>query len=97
MKNNNGAYGMKDVLANMQDIWQNGKELEYMNKVINKFKRKLYFFSLKMMLNDFKNGDLQLTGKQKSQLETLMWKVKYKLIQRQKIGFMFDKRGEDYE
>ena len=36
-----------------------------MNKVINKFKRKLYFFSLKMMLNDFKNGDLQLTGKQK--------------------------------
>ena len=35
---------------------------------------------LKMMLNDFKNGDLQLTGKQKSQLETLMWKVKYKLI-----------------
>ena len=44
-----------------------------MNKVINKFKRKLYFFSLKMMLNDFKNGDLQLTGKQKSQLETLMW------------------------
>ena len=56
-----------------------------MNKVINKFKRKLYLFSLKMMLNDFKNGDLQLTGKQKSQLETLMWKVKYKLIQRQKI------------
>ena len=51
-----------------------------MNKVINKFKRKLYFFSLKMMLNDFKNGDLQLTSKQKSQLETLMWKVKYKLI-----------------
>ena len=51
-----------------------------MNKVINKFKRKLYFFSLKMMLNDFKNGDLQLTGKQKNQLETLMWKVKYKLI-----------------
>ena len=51
-----------------------------MKKVINKFKRKLYFFSLKMMLNDFKNGDLQLTGKQKSQLETLMWKVKYKLI-----------------
>ena len=59
-----------------------------MKKVINKFKRKLYFFSLKMMLNDFKNGDLQLTGKQKSQLETLMWKVKYKLIQRQKIEFM---------
>ena len=81
MKNNNGAYGMKDVLANMQDVWQNGKELEYMKKVINKFKRKLYFFSLKMMLNDFKNGDLQLTGKQKSQLETLMWKVRYKLIQ----------------
>ena len=39
-----------------------------MNKVINKFKRKLYFFSLKMMLNDFKNGDLQLTGKQKARL-----------------------------
>ena len=58
-----------------------------MKKVINKFKRKLYFFSLKMMLNDFKNGDLQLTGKQKSQLETLMWKVKYKLIQQQKINF----------
>ena len=55
-------------------------EIEDMKKVINKFKRKLYFFSLKMMLNDFKNGDLQLTGKQKSQLETLMWKVKYKLI-----------------
>ena len=88
MKNNNCAYGMKDVLANMQDVWQNGKELEYMNKVINKFKRKLYFFSLKMMLKDFKNGDLQLTGKQKSQLETLMWKVKYKLIQRQKIDFI---------
>ena len=51
-----------------------------MKKVINKFKRKLYFFSLKMMLNDFKNGDLQLTGKQKSQLETLMCKVRYKLI-----------------
>ena len=64
-----------------------------MKKVINKFKRKLYFFSLKMMLNYFKNGDLQLTGKQKSQLETLMWKVKYKLIQQQKIdsisNFMF--------
>ena len=59
-----------------------------MNKVINKFKRKLYFFSLKMMLNDFKNGDLQLTGKQKSQLKTLMWKVRYKLIQRQKIDFI---------
>ena len=65
-----------------------------MNKVINKFKRKLYFFSLKMMLNDFKNGDLQLTGKQKSQLETLMWKVKYKLIQRQKID---SKGGYKYE
>ena len=65
-----------------------------MNKVINKFKRKLYFFSLKMMLNDFKNGDLQLTGKQKSQLETLMWKVKYKLIQQQKIEF---KGGYKYE
>ena len=61
-----------------------------MKKVINKFKRKLYFFSLKMMLKDFKNGDLQLTGKQKSQLETLMWKVKYKLIQQQKI----DSKGE---
>ena len=47
-----------------------------MNKVINKFKRKLYLFSLKMMLNDFKNGDLQLTGKQKSQLEALIMKVK---------------------
>lgn len=47
-----------------------------MNKVINKFKRKLYLFSLKMMLNDFKNGDLQLTGKQKSQIETLIMKVK---------------------
>ena len=56
------------------------KRNDDMKKVINKFKRKLYFFSLKMMLNDFKNGDLQLTGKQKSQLETLMWKVKYKLI-----------------
>ena len=47
-----------------------------MNKVINKFKRKLYLFSLKMMLNDFKNGDLHLTGKQKSQIETLIMKVK---------------------
>ena len=47
-----------------------------MNKVINKFKRKLYLFSLKMMSNDFKNGDLQLTGKQKSQIETLIMKVK---------------------
>ena len=47
-----------------------------MNKVINKFKRKLYLFSLKMMLNDFKNGDLQLTGKQKIQIETLIMKVK---------------------
>ena len=56
------------------------RNLEHMKKVINKFKRKLYFFSLEMMLKDFKNGDLQLTGKQKSQLETLMWKVKYKLI-----------------
>ena len=61
-----------------------------MKKVITKFKRKWYLFSLKMMLNDFKNGDLQLTGKQKSQLETLMWKVKYKLIQRQKIESMAD-------
>ena len=56
------------------------RNLEYMKKVTNKFKRKLYFFSLKMMLKDFKNGYLQLTGKQKSQLETLMWKVRYKLI-----------------
>ena len=47
-----------------------------MKKVINKFKQKLYFFSLKMMLNDFKNGDLQFIGKQKSQIETLIMKVK---------------------
>ena len=48
------------------------KELEYMKKVITKFKRKWYLFSLKMMLNDFKNGDLQLTGKQKSQIEAII-------------------------
>ena len=46
-----------------------------MNKVINKFKRKLYLFSLKMMLNDFKNGDLQLTGKQKSQIDAIALKI----------------------
>lgn len=33
-----------------------------------------------MMLKDYENGDLLLTGKQKSQVETLMWKVKHKLI-----------------
>ena len=47
-----------------------------MRKIIKKFKRKLYLFSLKMMLKDSENGDLPLTGKQKSQVETLMWKVK---------------------
>lgn len=51
-----------------------------MKKIIKRFKRKLCFFSLKMMLKDFENGDLLLTGKQKSQVETLIWKVKYKLI-----------------
>ena len=45
-----------------------------MKKVINKFKRKLYLFSLKMMLNDFKNGDLH-TGKQKSQIDAIAWKI----------------------
>ena len=35
MKNNNGAYGMKDVLANMQDVWQNGRNG---NKRLNLFK-----------------------------------------------------------
>lgn len=51
-----------------------------MKDIIKKFKRKLYFFSLEMMLKDSENGELRLTGKQKSQVETLMWKVKYKLI-----------------
>lgn len=46
-----------------------------MKKVINKFKQKLYFFSLKMMLNDFKNGDLQFAGKQKSQIDAIAWKI----------------------
>ena len=58
-----------------------------MKNIIRKLKCKLYCFALRMMLNDFDNRDLSLTGKQKSQLETLMWKVKYKLIQRQKIEF----------
>lgn len=43
-------------------------------------KRKLYGLVLEMMLKDYKNGRLPLTSKQKSQIETLMWKVKYKLI-----------------
>lgn len=43
-------------------------------------KRKFYSFVLKMMLKDYANGKLLLTGKQKSQVETLIWKVKYKLI-----------------
>lgn len=51
-----------------------------MIKIINGLKRKLYLFSLRMILKDSENGDLLLTGKQKSQVETLMWKVKYKLI-----------------
>lgn len=51
-----------------------------MRKIIKKFKRKLYLFSLRMMLKDSENEDLLLTDKQKSQVETLMWKVKYKLI-----------------
>ena len=51
-----------------------------MKNIIRKLKCKLYCFALRMMLNDFDNGNLSLTGKQKSQLETLMWKVKYKLI-----------------
>ena len=61
-----------------------------MKNIIMKLKCKLYCFTLRMILNDFDNGNLSLTGKQKSQLETLMWKVKYKLIQRQKI----DSKGE---
>ena len=51
-----------------------------MKKMIKYIKRKLYFFSLRMMLKDSEHGKFQLTGKQKSQVETLMWKVKYKLI-----------------
>lgn len=51
-----------------------------MKHVIKKIKRKIYFFLLEMMLKDSEKGELQLTGKQKSQVETLMWKVKYKLI-----------------
>ena len=43
-------------------------------------KRKLYDFVLRMMLRDYENGRLPLTSKQKSQIETLMWKIKYKLI-----------------
>ena len=51
-----------------------------MKKIIKNIKRKFYFYSLNMMLRDFENGELPLTNKQKSQVETLMWKVKYKLI-----------------
>ena len=47
-----------------------------MKNIMKKMKRRLYLFSLMMMTNDFNNGDLSLTGKQKSQLETLMMKVK---------------------
>ena len=47
-----------------------------MKNIIRKLKCKLYCFVLRMVLNDFDNGDLLLTGKQKSQLETLMMKVK---------------------
>ena len=53
---------------------------EYMKQIIKMIKRKLYFFSLEMMLKDYENGELSLTNKQKSQVEALMWKVKYKLI-----------------
>lgn len=51
-----------------------------MKNIIKKIKRKLYFFSLGLMLKDYENGELSLTNKQKSQVEALMWKVKYKLI-----------------
>ena len=47
-----------------------------MKNIISKLKCKLYCFTLRMMLNDFDNGDLSLTGKQKSQIETLIMKVK---------------------
>ena len=47
-----------------------------MKNIIRKLKCKLYCFVLRMVLNDFDNGDLSLTGKQKSQLETFMMKVK---------------------
>ena len=46
-----------------------------MKNIIRKLKCKLYCFVLRMMLNDFDNGDLLLTGKQKSQIEALVWKI----------------------
>ena len=51
-----------------------------MKNIIKKVKRKLYFFSLGLLLKDYENGELPLTNKQKSQVEALMWKVKCKLI-----------------
>lgn len=51
-----------------------------MKNIIKKIKRKLYLFSLGLILKDYENGELSLTNKQKSQVEALIWKVKYKLI-----------------
>ena len=47
-----------------------------MKNIIRKLKCKLYCFVLRMVLNDFDNGHVSLTGKQKSEIETLIMKVK---------------------
>ena len=47
---------------------------------LSKFKRNIYCSILEMMLKDYNNGKLSLTGKQKSQVESLIRKVKCKYI-----------------
>jgi len=39
-------------------------------------KQCIYSFALKMILHDMEIGNLYLTGKQKSQIESLIWKFK---------------------
>lgn len=41
-------------------------------------KKNIYNFVLRMMLHDAETGNLYLTGKQRSQIESLVWRFESK-------------------
>lgn len=51
-----------------------GRETCGIIEVQMNIKKYIYSFVLKMMLRDVENGNLYLTGKQKSQIRNLIWR-----------------------
>lgn len=66
-------------LKNKRKIFKLCKYIKEMYDIIGgmhmNIKKYVYIFVLKMILHDMECGILHLTGKQKNQLESLIWKV----------------------